>query len=213
MVAFGADQFRVLEDSPVLQTWVFDHMLNPLYSKWYTLTLDGWRESRLHDHWLFQWAPDITGFDLFALVRDLLLGLVLLYMVSLLCMAVLRCMLHWIDGCGDRPQSMPDSDTMNRLRQQVVQGLLKTPRDKFPDATDVHGKIEPVMALTWPWRGGGLLQRVALLLLDVGLDINTVFTFLAAQQYVLAAMTVFLMVRSCLKQLLILAPWRLREAC
>ena len=53
---------------------------------------------------------------------------------------------------------------------------------------------------------------MAVWLLDVGLDVNTVFTFLVAKHYIFAAVTAFVVVRSTLKQVMVLNPWSLREA-
>ena len=76
----------------------------------------------------------------------------------------------------------------------------------------VNGKVKPVVAFAWPWRGGGLYGSVALLVLDVALDINTVFAFLAAKHYMFAAVMIFVVARSGIKQLLALPPWRLWQA-
>ena len=187
------------------------NMVNPLYDDWFRITLGMWRESQLRDHWFFRhWAPDVSARDLFILIRDVLLGMIVFHLALLLFLALRSCahvfLARIVLGSG-RPQQMPASGCEKR---QMVRDLLEKPKDEFGN---VSRKIKPVVALNWPWRGGGLWQAVALLLLDVGLDINTIFTFLATKQYAIAALTSFLVVRSALKQLIALPPWRLRQDC
>ncbi|CAE7156283.1 unnamed protein product [Symbiodinium necroappetens] len=73
-------------------------------------------------------------------------------------------------------------------------------------------KVQPVSALAWPWQAPGLYQSVALMLLDVGLDANTIGIFLYSQDYFFALVMSFVVTRSCFKQMCLIPPWRLREA-
>ena len=193
------------QDSEVLPSWI-GNMMNPLHEKWGQWKFLQWSESQLRDHWFFQWAPDVDGATIFLLISRAIVGLVGLYLACLLLVNlcnVVRFLHGWVCGDGMRPRHSPAS----RHKQDAVLDLLEKSKEDFPT------NIRPIVVLTWPWRGGGLLQQVVLLLLDIGLDVNTIFTFLVARQFWFAAVTTFLVVRSMLKELLILPAWRLRKAC
>ena len=191
-----------------MNSWMRDHAMNPLLAEWDLVMVDKWRSSLLSDHWLFDWAPDVNAFDMFWWMRGIFLGMVPVYWALLFFLVLCSCAKLVHDRiAGGSPRHMPAGGCEKR---QMLRDLLEKPKEEFGM---VSRKIKPVLALNWPWRGGGLWQAVAFLLLDVGLDINTIFTFLATKQYAIAAVMSFLVVRSALKQLIALPPWRLRQDC
>ena len=165
-----------------------------------------WSSDYLNEHWMFSWAPQISASSLYFLVIILTVAIVALYL--------LICVLWTLVGCVQRAcgSSQPDGDPESLLaeRSRAVQDLLGT--RSAAEIRQVNGKVKPVVAFAWPCRGGGLYGSVALLVLDVALDINTVFAFLAAKHYMFAAVMIFVVVRSGIKQLLALPPWRLWQA-
>ena len=184
-------------------------LLNPLFTEWYIHRFHVWKSSSLEDHWLFQWATDINGAQLFARGTLVFFCVICLYLTGLVFIILyngVQVFFSWICCKRLHARHMPEQDSD---KQRAVRALLEKAKSEF---AEVHEKIKPIVALTWPWRGGGLWQHVALLLLDVALDINTVFTFLLSRQFVFAALTTFLVARSGLKQLSVLTPWHLRQA-
>ena len=144
-----------------LPVWT-QNLMNPVYEDWHRTKYQLWLESRLHDHWLFEGAPWISAAHLYQ--SQLVVGtlLLVLYLACLLCAAMCRCVqlrLKRRDGNDDVHE-----------KHRAVRELLKTPKDKIQglhirispaialtkDA--LPRKIMPVVALTWPWRGGGLWQ-------------------------------------------------------
>ena len=194
-------------------------MMNPLFIPWHDWKLMQWRSSYLNEHWLLQWAPSIHGNFLFVCITLAVLSLLALYMACLLYATLssgAQRLIRWICRARIHPQQMPTWDNLS-TRAEAVQDLLKIPKDNF---VCVHTRINPAIALTKdefprkirPVTALACVSSVALVLLDVGLDINTVFTFLIARQYYFAAVTTFLVSRGALKQLSVLPPWRFREA-
>ncbi|CAE7810951.1 unnamed protein product [Symbiodinium sp. CCMP2592] len=162
------------------------NLINPSYEDWYRSKLRLWHESRLHDHWLFEGGSQISAATLYQSLEQVGAWLLVLYLACLLCAVMCRCVQLLLK------QRAGSGATHDGLKQLAVRELLKTPKDKI--------------------QGGGLWPSVAVWLLDVGLDVNTIFTFLMAKQYVFAAVTAFVVVRSTFKQVLVLAPWNLPEA-
>ena len=179
--------------------------MNPLFKKWKEQKFFQWQRSELGDHWLLHWAPDVDASTVFFWTTYTIWALLGLYLACLLsanlCTAVWY--LHgWICEDYTRQHKLPAIQD----EQDAVRDLLEKSKEEFPS------NIKPIVVLTWPWRGGGLLQSLALLLLDVGLDVNTIFTFLVDGRFWFAAVTTFLVIRSMLKQLSILPVWHLRKA-
>ena len=155
-------------------SFLADNIVNPLFADWNKTMFRTWQESQLRDHWFFQsWAPDVSAVDLFFLIRDILLAMIVFHLVLLLFFTLRSCahlfLARSVLGCG-LPHQMPAS---GREKRQMVCDLLEKPKEEFGM---VSSKIKPVVSLTWPWRGGGLWQAVALLLLDVGLDMLLLMT-------------------------------------
>ncbi|CAE7028516.1 unnamed protein product, partial [Symbiodinium sp. CCMP2456] len=179
--------------------------LNPLFAEWGENKLGFvWNDfdNRLDTHWMFSWAPPLYALDIFGILCGFYLLLVTLYT---------GCLLLEVCGtafCGP-PATFVDPEHRT-AKTQAVKDLLqmKTPEE----FGQVNTKIMPTVAFSWPWKGGGLYFGVALLVLDVVLDANTVFTFLASKHYFFAAVMTFVVARSGLKQLRVLPPWRLRQA-
>lgn len=96
----------------------------------------------------------------------------------------------------------------------MANNLLLKDKAEFNPAHLDHPriKVQPVSAWAWPWQAPGLYQSVALMLLDVGLDANTIGIFLFSQDYFSALVMTFVVTRSCFKQMCLIPPWRLREA-
>ena len=182
-------------------------LLNPLFEEWGGAKGSQWGESRLSDHWLFRWVPeDVTAMGIFGVCLLFFLGSLCFYLVWLLCCILPDCCL-W--PCWRTPPQHEQTS----IKQQVVRDVLQTCcREDLQYVHDAPRKIAAIKKVDWPWQGGGLWTHVALMMLDVGLDINTVFTFLSGQHYWFAAVMTFLVVRSTLKQLSILSPWHLSKA-
>ena len=195
--------FRILPQTSSVLTQL---AWNPGLAEWRTRKVYVWESDYLNEHWMFSWAPEIEAVSLFELLISLTVAIVALYL--------LICVLWTLLGCVQRAcgSSQPDGDPESLLaeRSRAVQDLLGT--RSAAEIRQVNGKVKPVVAFAWPWRGGGLYGSVALLVLDVALDINTVFAFLAAKHYMFAAVMIFVVARSGIKQLLALPPWRLWQA-
>ncbi|CAE7301495.1 RIPK4 [Symbiodinium sp. CCMP2592] len=146
----------------------------------------------------------ISAAELFMCLHFFSLVVVLSYVVWLALLVVMGCTEPLRAGRGD-----PEPEDLQEAALQAVKDLLEQSPEQF---VEVHSKIKPVVALAWPWQGGGLWMSVAVLMLDVGLDINTVGTFLLSRDYFFAALLTFIVVRSTLKQLCVLPLWRLRQA-
>ena len=164
-----------------------------------------WRLSQLNEFWMFLWVP--RGVTAKWLVQ-----------VSIVVFACLLC-LYWIclifsilRGCAFRLRHRGEapSPSVNQSREQSVRELLQRHPDEFRRVGD--GSIRPMVPFTWPWRSTGLWQRVALVLFDVALDLNTIFAFMFARHYFFAVCMTFVVVQSLCKQLSVIKPWRLRQA-
>ncbi|CAE7647971.1 unnamed protein product [Symbiodinium sp. CCMP2592] len=185
-------------------------IINPFHAEW-----------RLHRFGGGHWAPwvgdyqiwglwdnssfgPISAAELFMCLYFFSLVVVLSYVVWLALVVVMGCAKRLPGGRGD-----PEPEDLQEVALQAVKDLLEQSPEQF---VEVHSKIKPVVALAWPWQGGGLWLSVAVVMLDVGLDVNTVGTFLLSRDYFFAAVLIFIVVRSTLKQLCVLPLWRLRQA-
>ncbi|CAE7431557.1 unnamed protein product [Symbiodinium natans] len=178
-------------------------LLNPALVDWSRSKFNAWDGNRLHQHWLFQWAPDgVSAIGLFDLARHSYLGLLGFYLLCLLCAVLSSC----APSLRARIRKRRVAEDVKRW---AVKELLQSTRPQ--DFCTVHKSLRPVVGFSWPWRAG-LWQGLALLVLDVGLDINTIVTLLVTKHHLFAAVISFLVARSVLKQLSALPPWRLREA-
>ena len=193
--------------------WLGENAVNPIIFEWAASKYsDGWRNSKLADDWLFGWAPPhITAVDIYTTVLYLLLpGFLILYSTCLVCALLANCVQHrlpWLD-VNIRQQRAQAKRT--RAQQAIEELLQKQPLpSRF---RDVDPSLRPIVLLAWPWQGGGLLQTLALLILDIGLDIKTLSDMLSAKHYAFASVTAFIVARSALKQLAVLPPWNLRQA-
>ncbi|CAE7290232.1 Ank2 [Symbiodinium sp. CCMP2592] len=159
-------------------------------------------DNTLNNHWMFSWAPPLQAGSIFLILCGFYLLLVLLYTQCLI-----------VQVCGTiflgPPASFIDPEH-TQAKTQAVKDLLQTQTPE--EFGQVNTKIMPTVAFSWPWKGGGLYFGVALLVLDVVLDVNTIFTFLASKHYFFAAVMTFVVARSGLKQLRVLPPWHLRQA-
>ena len=189
----------ILADSSFPDGWLKAAVVNPIFPVFVSPRFASWDSSLLSDHWLLWWAGQIQGTFLFLLGMAFSCGLLGLYVMCLLCS-----MLAW-KMCG----SAGSLDSSQAQKQEAVKALLQKAPEHF---AQVNPSIKPIAAFAWPWQGGGLYQTVALLVVDVALDANTIFAFLAAQDYLSAAVMTFVVARSGLKQLIALPPWRLLEA-
>ncbi|CAE7431500.1 unnamed protein product [Symbiodinium natans] len=178
-------------------------LLNPALVDWSQQKFNAWDGRWLRQHWLFQWAPEgVSAIGLFDLARHSYLGLLGFYLLCLLCAVLCSCVPSL--RARIRKRRVPED-----VKRWAVKELLRSTRPQ--DFCTVHKSLRPVVGFSWPWRAG-LWQGLALLVLDVGLDINTIFTLLVTKHHLFAAVMSFLVARSVLKQLSALPPWRLREA-
>ena len=179
-------------------------LLNPALEDWSQHKFNVWDGSQLRQHWLFQWAPEgVSAIGLFDLARHSYLGLLGFYLLCLLSAVLSSCVPSL--RARIRKRRVPED-----VKRWAVEELLQSTRPR--DFCTVHKSLRPVLGFSWPWRAG-LWQGLALLVLDVGLDINTIFALLVTKHHLFAAVISFLVARSVLKQLSALPPWRLREAC
>ena len=218
-VFFLGGEFAVAEPLK----WFAEYAVNPIISEWVASKyFNEWRNSKLADDWLFGWAPpDITAVDIFNMVLDRLLpGFLILYSTCLLCAWLANCVQRLVPAVGCVQHRLPWLDvTIRKQRaqakrtraQQAIEELLQ--KQPLPSRfRDVDPSLRPVVLLAWPWQGGGLLQTLALLILDIGLDVKTLSDVLSAKHYAFASVTAFIVTRSALKQLAVLPPWNLRQA-
>lgn len=121
-----------------LLAWMHN-LMNPFYWDWYTTKLQLWHGSRLHDHWLFEWAPWISAARLYE--SQLLVGalLLVLYLACLLCAAMRRCVQLRLK------QPVGNVAAHDGQKQLAVRELLKTPQAKIQG---LHTRINPAIALT-----------------------------------------------------------------
>ena len=177
-------------------------LVNPMMRRLWLKTDRVWFNSFLNEHWLFHWAPPVRALLLVYLWACVTLGLLCLYFLCLLCAGCRKV------ACG-RGEQAQSSGSQDREKGQFLRVLLRTPSKEF---STLSPSVKPVAAFAWPWQGGGLWFEVAMLVLDVALDVNTIYTFLAAQDYLFAAVMTFVVSWSGMKQLIALPPWRLRQA-
>ena len=214
--SFGGDLAEPLK-------WLGENAVNPIMSEWSTSKFNnGWNDSKLADDWLFGWAPPyITAAGISLMVFYLLLpGFLVLYSTCLLCSLLASCVQRLVSVVGCVQRRLPWLDVNIRKQraqakrtraQQAIEELLQ--KQPLPSRfRDVDPSLRSVVLLAWPWQGGGLLQTVALLILDIGLDIKTLTDMLSAKHYAFASVTAFIVTRSALKQLAVLPPWNLRQA-
>ena len=202
--------------------WLCENVVNPILFEWTSAKGDVWTNSKLADDWLFRWAPpDITAADIFTtVIYRVLPGLLILYSTCLLCALLANCVQLLVPAIGCVQHRLPWLDvTIRKQRaqakrtraQQAIEELLQ--KQPLPSRfRDVDPSLRPVVLLAWPWQGGGLLQTLALLILDIGLDVKTLSDVLSAKHYAFASVTAFIVTRSALKQLAVLPPWNLRQA-
>ncbi|CAE7598083.1 unnamed protein product [Symbiodinium natans] len=180
----------------------FSFLINPLVISWSKQKENMLQNSILNEHWLFFWAPDINALQIFRTFREIAICLVVLYWACLL-IAVLR---HFICRCcsGDDPKK-----ALRHELEHAVQELLQKQPEDFGE---VDKRIKPVKAFLCPWHGTGLYQSVALQLLDIALHINTSLRFILEGEYWFAAVMIFVVTRSIVKQFFILPAWQFRKA-
>ncbi|CAE7225892.1 unnamed protein product, partial [Symbiodinium necroappetens] len=185
--------------------------INPLFMDWYLYS--DVAHSWLSDHLLFRWCPDVTGDELAILLRNVAIASAGLYMLCLLGAILFRCAQY--AQCFPVRMACRRYTGPSRSEQlTMANNLLLKEKAEFNPAHLDHPriKVQPVSAWAWPWQAPGLYQSVALMLLDVGLDANTIGLFLFSQDYFSALVMTFVVARSCFKQMCLIPPWRLREA-
>ena len=165
-----------------------------------------WKDTHnsLQSHWLFQWAGPVTPFEFWEFDNHsamacvfLLVFLLSLHLVGgLLRFCLPRTSQNW-QSCGGKAQVVD--------MQQAATELLKLQPGQF---AEVSQGIKPVRGFSW--LGGGLYVKLLVMLLDVGLDINTILVFLSGKQYVVAGLVAFVIAR--ITQMYILKPWNLLQA-
>jgi len=100
--------------------------------------------------------------------------------------------------CGGVTSSTPSRHEL----EDAVRQVLQKPPEEFGE---VHKGIKPTTACS-------LYQSVAMQLLDIAFDFNTVLSFLLDRNYVFAAVMTFFVVRSITKQFYVLPFCHFREA-
>ncbi|CAE7231279.1 unnamed protein product [Symbiodinium sp. CCMP2592] len=194
---------------PIDASYWLSWLVNPDFQTWVLQKPWGiWRESYLQDD--FSWAPRWSADDIFQVLRDTFQVFPWLY-GSCLLVAILHSFgrRHARTAtlcCGDLGQSITRQAHEIQL---AVQDLLQKEAEKFPE---VNPKIKPVVGWAWPWQDAGIYSKVAFMLLDVALDINTVLAFFSEGNNGFAGIMAFTVARSILNQMRILRPWNLRKA-
>ena len=179
---------------------------NPAYREWQSTKLHNvWVKSHLNDHWLFVWAPEISARQIF-LAAVIACSCIIGLHCALLCRAVLCAC--FCATTADGNETVERAQERHARERDEVLALLQ----ERPDVARVNPRIIPVTAFALPWRGGGLYLAVGLVLLDVGLDINTIITFLGGKSFLFAASMTFIVARSFVKQVQVLRPWQLWQA-
>ena len=185
--------------------------INPLFMDWNRYSDP--RHGGLLDLILLACCPDVSGDELAILLRNVAIASAGLYMLCLLGAILFR--------CAQYAQCLPVRMACRRYtgpsrseQLTMSKNLLLKEKAEFNPANLDHPriKVQPVSAWAWPCQAPGLYQSVALMLLDVGLDANTIGTFLFSQDYFSALVMTFVVTRSCFKQMCLIPPWRLREA-
>ncbi|CAE7598569.1 unnamed protein product [Symbiodinium sp. CCMP2456] len=174
----------------------FSWMLDPSVVAWEDRKVRLLRNSKLNEHWLFPWAPPITALEIFRTVRDVCIGLVVVYWVILLCMVLFKCFRRCL--CRSITSPTPSRHEL----EDAVRQVLQKPPDEFGE---VHKGIKPTTSCS-------LYKSVAMQLLDIAFDFNTVLSFLLDRNYLFAAVMTFFVVRSITKQFYVLPFCHFREA-
>ena len=194
---------------PIDASYWLSWLAGPDFATWFAqkhLTL--WRESNLQDD--IPWAPSMMAHEIFEVLNGLadygpwLYGFCLL--VAILHSFGTRHARTATICCGDLGQSIT---RQAREIQLAVQALLQKEVGEFHE---VNPKIKPVVGWGWPWQDVGIYPRVALMLLDMALDINTVVAFFSEGSTGFAGIMAFVVARSILNQMRILRPWNLQKA-
>ncbi|CAE7463988.1 unnamed protein product [Symbiodinium sp. CCMP2456] len=194
---------------PIDVSYWLSWLVGPDFATWFEqkpLTL--WQESNLQDD--IPWAPSIMANDIFQVLNR-----IADYMPWLYCFCLLVAILHSLGRshaqtaticCGDLGQSITrQADEI----QLAVQELLQKEVGQF---REVNPKIKPVVGWGWPWQDVGIYPKVAFMLLDMALDINTIVAFLSEGSTGFAGIMAFVVARSILNQMRILRPWNLPKA-
>ena len=187
---------------------LFTPVLNPNLHEVGTRVEHVWTDpdNSLQSHWLFQWAGPVTAREIWQF-DDNTSFLCVFLLVFLLSLSLVGGLLRF---CLPRTSQKWQSCRVNAQvadMQQATTELLKRQPGQF---TEVSQGIKPVQGFSW--LGGGLYIKLLFMLLDVGLDINTVLVFLAGEQYTVAGLVAFVIARSVLTQTYILKPWNLLQA-
>ena len=190
---YGGLYWKMVIPESVAST--FSWMLDQTVRGWEDRKVRLLRNSKLNEHWLFPWAPPITALEIFRGVRDVCIGLVVVYWVCLLCMVLYK---SFRRCCGGVTSSTPSRHEL----EDAVRQVLQKPPEEFGE---VHKGIKPTTACS-------LYQSVAMQLLDIAFDFNTVLSFLLDRNYVFAAVMTFFVVRSITKQFYVLPFCHFREA-
>lgn len=194
---------------PIDASYWLSWLVGPDFATWFTqkpLTL--WQESNLQDD--IPWAPSVLASEIFEVLRFIadygpwLYGFCLV--VAILHSFGRRHAQTATICCGDLGQSIT---RQAREIQLAVQELLQKEVGQF---REVNPKIKPVVGWAWPWQDAGIYPKVAFMLLDMALDINTVVAFLSEGSTGFAGIMAFVVARSILNQMRILRPWNLPKA-
>ncbi|CAE7513853.1 unnamed protein product, partial [Symbiodinium sp. CCMP2592] len=194
---------------PIDPSYWLSWLANPDFTTWFAqkpLTL--WRASNLQDD--IPWAPSMMANEIFEVLNGIadfgpwLYGFCLL--VAILHSFGRRHARTATLCCGDLGQSITSQAHEIQL---AVQELLQKEVGQF---REVNAKIKPVVGWAWPWQDVGIYPRVAFMLLDMALDINTVVAFFSEGSTGFAGIMAFVVARSILNQMRILRPWNLQKA-
>ena len=180
----------------------FEWGFSPIYDRSGKGSVWDHANKSLQTDWLFQWMGPVTAYEINEIVYRQIMSQAFMYTY----VACLLCAMLYQLTLRCRPTQTSESPQQDAER--AVQALLQKQPEEF---REVNPRITPVRGWGWPWQGP-LYLTVAMMFLDVALDINTVFAFLEQEQYVVAAIISFVVARSVLKQISILKPWRLPEA-
>ena len=192
---------------------------NPLYDIWYLERTQGsWTHinKSLQSDWLLHWAGPVTTLEIWVNVYRGVTNfvsfwtypayLLIIILWQLLAASRLRC-LRRCTGlvCATGPNEARDQESLERAALDLLQ-------KQSAEFCEVDAKIRPIRGFGCPWRDFGLYQSMVLMFTDVGLDVATVVAFLRQEQYILGAITAFVVARSVLKQMYIVKPWCLWQA-
>ena len=178
-------------------------LFNPSLDEWGSERYGSlWEDTSMslqNDQFLF-WLGPVTAQELFDNVI-VPTGMTLAatraaYLVGAIAWAVCHRLMGWKgESCRS---GMPSREETAR----AVSELLKSEPAQF---REVHSAIKPVRACT-------LYLTVAWILVDVGLDTNTVLIFASKRQYLFASLMTFVASRSMIRQICFLKPWHLLQA-